>query len=74
MTVGAKVSLTVWDIDNWYVHVTLEGHVAEVIDDPDLVDIDRLSTRYRGTPYSVRDHKRVSAWIDVDSWHSWGAR
>lgn len=74
MTVGSRVSLTVWDKDDWYVHVTVAGRVAELHDDPDLADIDRLSTRYRGQPYYVRDHKRVSAWIDVDSWHSWDAR
>lgn len=74
MVVGSRVSLTVLDRDDWNVHVTLEGHVAELRDDPDLVDIDRLSTRYGGGPYSVRDRKRVSAWIAVDSWHSWDSQ
>ena len=74
MAVGSNVSLTVLDRDDWSVRVTIQGHVAELRDDPDLVDIDRLSTRYSGEPYSVRDKKRVSAWIAVDSWHSWDSQ
>jgi PPOX class probable F420-dependent enzyme len=72
MTPGSPVSLTILDRDDWYVHVTLEGRVAGLRDDPDLVDIDRLSTRYRGQPYHTRDRLRVSAWITVDAWHGWG--
>jgi len=41
-------------------------------DDPDLIDIDRLSSRYRGRPYHARDRPRMSAWITVDAWHGWG--
>ncbi len=72
MTPGSPVSLTVIDRDDWYVHVTIEGRVAELRDDPDLVDIDRLSTRYRGQRYRLRDRPRVSGWITVDAWHGWG--
>ena len=42
-------------------------------DDEGLVDIDRLSQHYRGRPYSARDRRRVSALIDVERWHGWGA-
>jgi PPOX class probable F420-dependent enzyme len=65
-----RVSLTVLDADQWYRHITLHGHVT-LQDDPDLVDIDRLSTHYMGNPYSQRDRGRVSGWIEIDSWHAW---
>ena len=65
-----RVSLTVLDGDQWYRHITLHGRVA-LVDDPDLADIDRLSTHYTGNPYSNRDRGRVSGWIEIDSWHAW---
>jgi hypothetical protein len=64
------VSLTVLDGDMWYRHITLHGR-AELHDDVDLAEIDRLSTHYMGSPYSQRDRGRVSAWIEVQSWHAW---
>jgi PPOX class probable F420-dependent enzyme len=67
------VSLPVLDGENWYTHVSLQGRVTRLVDDPDLTDIDRLSTHYGGNPYPVRDQKRISAWIEVDRWHGWGA-
>ena len=66
-----RVSLTVLATESWYQHVTLMGRVMALEDDPELVDIDRLSIRYRGTPYQDRDRRRVSAWIEVESWHAW---
>jgi PPOX class probable F420-dependent enzyme len=68
-----RVSLTVLDEANWYTHVSLQGRVVEVRDDPDLVDIDRIARHYTGKQYPSRDRKRVSAWIEVDRWHGWGA-
>jgi PPOX class probable F420-dependent enzyme len=68
-----RVSLTALDEASWYTHVSLQGRVTELRDDPDLVDIDRLSAHYTGEPYRVRDRRRVSAWIEVDTWHGWGA-
>jgi PPOX class probable F420-dependent enzyme len=68
-----RVSLTVLDNDDWYTHVSLIGHVAELRDDEDLADIDRLSQHYLGQPYAQRDRKRVSAWIEIDRWHGWGS-
>ena len=65
-----RVSLTVLDQD-WYRHITLHGRVTSLEDDPGLADIDRLSTHYTGEPYARRDRGRVSAWIEVDSWHAW---
>jgi PPOX class probable F420-dependent enzyme len=68
-----RVSLTVLDGDEWYTHVSLRGHVAQWRDDPDLVDIDRLSRHYTGRAYANRDRARVSALIEVEHWHGWGA-
>ncbi len=68
-----RVSLTALDESSWYTHVSVQGRVVEFRDDPDLVDIDRLSTHYRGRPYPNRERRRVSAWIEVESWHGWGA-
>ena len=67
-----RISLTVVDEDNWYRQVTLMGRVVSLVDDPDLADIDRLSQRYRNRPYPVRDHRRVSAWVEVERWYGWG--
>jgi PPOX class probable F420-dependent enzyme len=65
-----RVSLTVLDGDEWYRHITLHGRIT-LQDDPDLADIDRISTHYTGTPYAQRDRGRVSGWIEVESWHAW---
>jgi PPOX class probable F420-dependent enzyme len=68
-----RVTLTVLDGDDWYTHVSLIGHVAELRDDEDLADIDRLSRQYTGRPYPQRDRRRISAWIEIDRWHGWGS-
>ena len=68
-----RVSLTALDEANWYTHVSLQGRVVEITDDPDLSGIDRLSRHYTGQDYPTRDRRRVNAWIEVDSWHGWGA-
>jgi hypothetical protein len=39
--------------------------------DPDFDVIDRLSRHYTGEPYPQRDRGRVTAVIEVESWHSW---
>ena len=67
-----RVSLTVLDGEQWYRHVTLHGR-ATLQDDSDLGDIDRLARHYMGNPYSQRDRGRVSAWIEVESWHAWNS-
>jgi PPOX class probable F420-dependent enzyme len=67
-----RVSLTVLAADDWYTHVSIQGRVVELTDDPDLADIDRLSKHYRGSAYPNRTNKRVSAWIEIDRWHGWG--
>jgi len=68
-----RVSLTALDESSWYTHVSVQGRVVELLDDPDLADIDRLSRHYTGDPYPTRDRGRVSAWIEIESWHGWGA-
>ncbi|MBJ6612389.1 PPOX class F420-dependent oxidoreductase [Streptomyces griseoincarnatus] len=68
-----RVTLTVLDAGNWYTHVTLIGRVAEMRDDEGLADIDRLSRHYGGDAYPDRERRRVSAWVEVDRWHGWGA-
>ncbi|MFD3455103.1 PPOX class F420-dependent oxidoreductase [Streptomyces sp. NPDC058691] len=69
-----RVTLTVLDKDDWYTHVTIIGHVAEMREDKDLSDIDRLAQQYLGMSYRVRDRVRISAWIEIDRWHGWGAQ
>jgi PPOX class probable F420-dependent enzyme len=66
-----RVSLTVMDLSDWSVHVSLQGRVVSLEDDPDLAGIDRLSVRYTGRPYAVRDRRRVTAWIEIERWHAW---
>ena len=67
-----RVSLTVL-AEDWYTHVSLVGKVVRMYDDEGLADIDRLSQHYRGRPYPTRDRQRVSALIEVERWHGWGA-
>jgi PPOX class probable F420-dependent enzyme len=67
-----RVTLTVLDEGDWYTHVSIIGHVAEIRDDKDLAGIDRLAQQYLGKNYPQRDRSRVSAWIEIDGWHGWG--
>jgi PPOX class probable F420-dependent enzyme len=66
-----RVAVTVLDEASWYTHVSVQGRVVEIADDPDLTDIDRISTHYGGEPYPIRDRGRVSVWIEIDRWHGW---
>ena len=68
-----RASLTVLDDAGWYTHVSIVGRIEEMYDDEGLVDIDRLSTHYRGRPYPNRESPRVSGWLGVERWHGWGA-
>ncbi|MBZ9641570.1 PPOX class F420-dependent oxidoreductase, partial [Streptomyces sp. PSKA30] len=68
-----RVTLTVLDKDDWYTHVTLIGRATELSEDEGLADIDRIARHYTGSPYPDRVRARVSAWIEVDRWHGWGA-
>jgi len=66
-----RVALTALGAESWYRHVSLLGTVAELVDDTDLADIDRLARHYSGEPFRDRESRRVSAWVDVSSWHAW---
>ena len=66
-----RVALTVFIGEAWYSHVSLRGRIASIEPDDDLADIDRLATHYRGERYPNRTDPRVSAWIEVTSWHRW---
>jgi PPOX class probable F420-dependent enzyme len=68
-----RVSITILDAGGWYRHVTLEGRAVSIEPDPECADIDRLSRYYTGNPFSNHDQPRVSAWIEVESWHAWAA-
>jgi hypothetical protein len=64
-----RVAITVIELGDWYHAVTILGRVAELRDDDGLADIDRLSERYRGSPYWNRDRQRVTALIEPERWH-----
>lgn len=68
-----RVSLTALAEGDWYTHVSVQGRVTEITDDPDLTDIDRLSRHYTGQDYANRDRARVSVRLVVERWHGWGA-
>ncbi|MDG4801969.1 PPOX class F420-dependent oxidoreductase [Micromonospora sp. WMMD980] len=68
-----RVTLTALDEQGWYTHLSIVGRVVELRDDTDLADIDRLSRHYTGRAYPRRERARVSALIEIDRWHGWGA-
>jgi PPOX class probable F420-dependent enzyme len=68
-----RVSLTVLDEGARGTHVSVQGRITEWRDDPEFVDIDRLSRRYSNGAYPNRVRPRVSALIEIDYWHGWGA-
>jgi PPOX class probable F420-dependent enzyme len=58
--------------DPWYSHVSLVGRVAEIREDPEMIDCDALSQRYEGRPYErYPDHSLMTVIVDVESWHTW---
>lgn len=67
-----RVAMTVLDGDDWYTHLSFQGTVVEIADDPDLRGIDRLARHYTGHDYRRRDRGRVDAWIEIESVHGWG--
>ncbi|MGI8761478.1 MAG: PPOX class F420-dependent oxidoreductase [Jatrophihabitantaceae bacterium] len=66
-----RVSLTALAHDDWYTHVSVQGHVVSMADDIGLQDIDRLSQHYTGEPYRNRERPRVSVHVEIDRWHGW---
>jgi PPOX class probable F420-dependent enzyme len=67
-----RVALTVFDKDDWDVHLSLLGSIVEIRDDYSLEDIDRLALRYTKLPFGRRDRARVTAWMVPERWHGWG--
>ena len=67
-----RVALTVLG-ESWYQHVSVQGHVTEIRDDPELVDIDRVAQHYTSEAYTDRETPRVSVVIAIDSWYGWHA-
>jgi PPOX class probable F420-dependent enzyme len=66
-----RVALTVLG-DNWYSHVSIVGRAVELRPDPDLADIDELAQRYEGVEYDDREYRGVTAFIEIERWHTWG--
>lgn len=66
-----RVALTALGEEEWYRHASLLGRVAELVVDEGLRHIDRLSIRYTGQPFRNRECRRVSAWLEPESWHAW---
>ena len=67
-----RVAVSAMDPHDWITHVSIVGHIAEWIPDPDLADIDRICRHYTGRDYSPRNRPRVTIRIDIDQWHGWG--
>jgi PPOX class probable F420-dependent enzyme len=66
-----RVAMTVLG-DDWYSHVSLLGRVVELREDEAHEDIDGLSQRYEGGPYSDRTYRGVTALVEIERWHTWG--
>jgi PPOX class probable F420-dependent enzyme len=73
MRENPRVSLTALKADAWYTHISVQGRIVEWRDDPDLADIDRLSRHYGRGAYATRNRPRISALIEIRSWHGWGS-
>jgi len=53
-----RVSVSVVDTANPWRWVTVSGRVVEIVPDTDLVFIDKMSRRYTGRDYMMRDMAR----------------
>lgn len=66
-----RVALTVFG-DDMYTSLSVLGSAVEIREDPEFVDIDRLSLRYKGRPYEDRDWRSVTVLVEVERWHAYG--
>jgi len=73
LRVDPRITLTVLGGADWYSHVSIQGKIVSLETDPDPSVIDRVARHYLGHDYPIRDQTRVSAWIEIDRWHAWGA-
>lgn len=46
-------------------YLSVSGRVVEIRDDPDMTMIDRLSQRYQGRPYAIRDVPREVYVVEI---------
>ena len=67
-----RVALSVMEAGNWTTHVSIQGRVVEIVDDPNLDGIDSLARHYTGQNYFNREDPRVDAWVEIDRVHVWG--
>ena len=67
-----RVALSVMEAGNWTTHVSIQGRVVEIVDDPNLEGIDSLAQHYTGQDYVNREDPRVDAWVEIDRVHVWG--
>ena len=67
-----RVALSVMEAGNWTTHVSIQGRVVEIVDDPNLEGIDSLARHYTGQNYFNREDPRVDAWVEIDRVHVWG--
>ena len=67
-----RVALSVMEAGNWTTHVSIQGRVVEIVDDPNLEGIDSLAQHYTGQNYFNRDDPRVDAWVEIERVHVWG--
>ena len=67
-----RVALSVMEAGNWTTHVSIQGRVVEIIDDPNLDGIDSLARHYTGQNYFNREDPRVDVWVEIDRVHVWG--
>ena len=67
-----RVALSVMEAGNWTTHVSIQGRVVEIVDDPNLEGIDSLAQHYTGQNYFNREDPRVDAWVEIDRVHVWG--
>jgi PPOX class probable F420-dependent enzyme len=65
-----RVSLTVFDGENWNQHVTLFGSIVALVPDEGMREIDRIASHYGREPFRRGLH-RVNAWMAPERWASW---
>lgn len=62
-----RVALSVLDADDWYSHVSIQGRITEIAEDPDLA----VSTRCPGTTRTSRTRSAIAP-ASTSGWRSSG--
>jgi PPOX class probable F420-dependent enzyme len=68
------VTLSVVDRSNDWRYLVIRGRVVDIRPDEDLAFIDRMSQRYTGQPYRMRDRPREVFVIEPDHVRASGGR